>query len=55
MLMSGIPNKYAKDRMGHATENMLQRVYQHTFESKQQEYDVILDQFFTKTITTETK
>lgn len=51
MLMSGIPNKYAIDRMGHATENMLQRVYQHTFESKQQEYDVILDNFFAETLT----
>lgn len=50
MLMSGIPNKYSIDRMGHATENMLQRVYQHTFESKQQEYDVILDNFFAETL-----
>jgi integrase len=55
MLMSGIPNKYAKDRMGHATENMLQRVYQHTFESKQQEYDTVLDKFFTESLALQTE
>lgn len=47
MLQSGIPNRYARERMGHATENMLQQVYQHTFKNKQTEYDIILDAFFT--------
>lgn len=47
MLQSGIPNRYARERMGHATENMLQQVYQHTFKNKQDEYDIILDEFFT--------
>lgn len=47
MLQSGIPNRYAREKMGHATENMLQKVYQHTFKSKQEEYDLILDTFFT--------
>lgn len=47
MLQSGIPNRYARERMGHSTENMLQKVYQHTFKSKQEEYDAILDNYFT--------
>ena len=45
MLQSGIPNRYAKERMGHATENMLVNVYQHTFKSKQEEFDAVLDTF----------
>lgn len=43
MLMIGVPNRYAKERMGHATENMLQRVYQHTFADKQKEFDTVMD------------
>ena len=46
MLRSGMPNKYAQERMGHATENMLKTVYQHTFKDKQKEYDVLLNDFF---------
>lgn len=38
MLQSGIPNKYASEFMGHSTENMLQRVYQHTFKEAKEEY-----------------
>lgn len=37
MLANGIPNKYAMQRMGHSTENMLQRVYQHTISEKEKE------------------
>lgn len=43
MLMNGVPNRYAKERMGHATEKMLQRVYQHTFADKQKEFDAVMD------------
>lgn len=55
MLMNGIPNRYARERMGHATEDMLIKVYQHTMDSKQREYDTVLDDFFTETLTTETE
>ena len=48
MLIAGVPNKYAMERMGHATENMLKTVYQHTYKSKQEEYDVKLNDFFSK-------
>ena len=55
MLISGIPNRYARERMGHATEDMLVKVYQHTMDSKQREYDAVLDDFFTETLTVETE
>lgn len=44
MLQMGIPTKYAQERMGHSTPNMLTNVYQHTFQSQQKEYDTILNQ-----------
>jgi integrase len=46
MLQVGMPNRYAKERMGHATENMLVNVYQHTFKNKHEEYDEALEAFF---------
>ncbi|MBQ6387522.1 MAG: hypothetical protein IJH96_02760 [Ruminococcus sp.] len=48
MLMAGVPNKYAMERMGHSTDGMLKNVYQHTFKSKQEEYDVVLNDLFNK-------
>ena len=48
MLMAGVPNKYAMERMGHSTDGMLKNVYQHTFQSKQEEYDVVLNDLFNK-------
>ena len=50
MLLSGLPNKYAQKRMGHATEDMLTKVYQHTFNSADSEFDDVLDAFFSKNI-----
>ena len=38
MLQEGIPNKYASEIMGHSTEEMLRRVYQHTFKDVKAEY-----------------
>ena len=37
MLSLGVPDKYAMERMGHATPNMLKTVYQHTMKEKQDE------------------
>ena len=39
----GVPNKYAMRRMGHATDNMLKTVYQHTMDDKQIEFDNLID------------
>lgn len=44
MLANGVPSKYAMERMGHATETMLKRVYQHTFAQKQKEIDMQMDE-----------
>lgn len=46
MLKQGVPNKYAKERMGHASEYMLTRVYQHIDKQKQAEYSVVLNSFY---------
>lgn len=43
LLVQGMPNKYAQKQMGHATDNMLKQVYQHTFKSKEEEYEDALD------------
>lgn len=37
MLANNVPSKYAMRRMGHATDNMLKRVYQHTMDEKEKE------------------
>lgn len=49
MLLLGVPDKYAMERMGHATTNMLKTVYQHTFEEKQAEITNRLNDFFNTT------
>ena len=46
MLMLGIPDKYSMQRMGHATNNMLKTVYQHTMDRKMVESTNALDQYF---------
>lgn len=39
----GIPDKYAMKRMGHATDNMLKTVYQHTISDKEDEFAKKID------------
>ena len=39
MLALNVPDKYAMERMGHATNNMLKTTYQHTIKEKEAEYD----------------
>lgn len=46
MLSLGVPNKYAQQRMGHATENMLKTVYQHTMSAEQQAVAAKVDAYF---------
>lgn len=38
MLSLGIPNRYASERMGHSTDAMLKRVYQHIMADKKDEF-----------------
>lgn len=46
MLALGVPDKYAMERMGHASTNMLKTVYQHTMRSKSEEVADKVDSFF---------
>ena len=46
MLAVGVPDKYAQERMGHATDNMLKTVYQHTIQEEQKKYSEEIDQRF---------
>ena len=50
MLAEGVPNKYAKERMGHKTDNMLNRVYQHTMPEYNNAISAKLEEFFTQNI-----
>ena len=53
MLALGVPNKYSQERLGHATDNMLQTVYQHTMTARQLAVAAKLDDYFTSKLQTE--
>lgn len=44
----GIPDKYSMKRMGHKTDNMLKRVYQHTMRDKEDEFADRIDEKMAK-------
>jgi integrase len=46
MLSLGVPDKYAMQRMGHATPNMLKNVYQHLIDDKNREVTDTINAFF---------
>lgn len=52
MLALNIPDKYAMERMGHATNNMLKTVYQHTMKDKQAEVADVVDNYFSEKLHT---
>ena len=52
MLALGIPDKYAMERMGHSTNNMLKTVYQHTMSAEQMEVARKVDEYFTQKLHT---
>lgn len=52
LLMLGVPDKYAMERMGHATNNMLKTVYQHTMAEKRSEVDDAVDNYFSNNLHT---
>lgn len=53
MLALGVPDKYAMERMGHASTNMLKTVYQHTMKSKSEEVADTVDNFFSSKLHTD--
>ena len=46
MLMLGVPDKYAMERGGWATDSVLKSVYQQTFSSERQKIDKMIDGYF---------
>lgn len=46
MLALGVPDKYAMERMGHATNNMLKTVYQHTMDTEREKIANQIDGYF---------
>ena len=46
MLMLGVPDKYAMERGGWATDNVLKSVYQQTFSTERVKVDTIIDNYF---------
>jgi len=53
MLALGVPDKYAMERMGHASTNMLKTVYQHTMKTKSEEVADTVDKYFSEKLHTE--
>lgn len=46
MLALNLPDKYAMERGGWATPNVMKSVYQHTFKAEQEKYDKVLIEYF---------
>ncbi|WP_130848966.1 hypothetical protein [Intestinimonas timonensis] len=46
MLALGVPNKYAQERMGHSTDNMLKTIYQHTMQAEAQQAAEKVNNYF---------
>lgn len=53
MLALGVPDKYAMERMGHATNNMLKNVYQHTMSAEAAAVASLVEDYFAKQLQTE--
>lgn len=53
MLALGVPDKYAMERGGWASNNVLKSVYQHTFSDERQHIDNRIDDYFRKISSTE--
>jgi len=43
--MLGVPDKYAMERGGWSTDNILKSVYQQTFSSKRRRVDAVIDDY----------
>lgn len=46
MLLLGVPDKYAMERGGWATNSTLKNVYQHTFSEERKQVDEMIDRYF---------
>lgn len=52
MLAEGVPDKYAMERMGHSSTNMLRNVYQHTMSDMQHKFSSQLNKRFSDRLST---
>jgi len=50
MLMLGVPDKYAMERGGWSTDNILKSVYQQTFSNERVRFDEMIDSYFSSVI-----
>lgn len=50
MLQLGIPDKYAMERGGWSTDNILKSVYQHTFSEERKQVDTTIDNYFNEIV-----
>jgi integrase len=48
MLIEGVPDKYAMERLGQSTPHMIKQVYQHTFRSEQEAAAIKINKAFDK-------
>lgn len=55
MLALGIPDKYAMERGGWSTPELMRNTYQHTFSAERNTVDDIVDSFFSETFFSEKK
>ena len=53
MLMLGVPDKYAMERGGWSTDNILKSVYQQTFSSERERVDDLIDNYFSGIVSAE--
>lgn len=53
MLYMGIPDRYAMQRMGHSTDTMLKRVYQHLIEEKTNSIDESMTEYMNQFLNSE--
>lgn len=50
MAMLRIPDKYAMERGGWKSDNVMKKVYTHTFSEEREKVDLIIDDYFEKTL-----
>lgn len=50
MDMLRIPDKYAMERGGWKSDNVMKKVYTHTFSDEREKVDLIIDGYFEKTL-----
>lgn len=55
MLLLNVPDKYAQERIGHATNSMLKDVYQHTFSKKHLEIAEQMNTYFEEIYSSDNK